>query len=91
MIQMDLKKFLTAIGMLLIFAVCAQAYAQVYKTVDENGNVVYTDQPPEDGSEPIKLKPLSVIEAPVYDADRYVADDAEHMTVSTVVLVSAGG
>ena len=41
--------------------------AQVYKTVDEDGNVTYTDRPPEDGSGPIKLPELSVIEAPVYE------------------------
>jgi hypothetical protein len=63
---MDLKRTLTVIGMLSLFVVCGQAYAQVYKTVDENGNVVYTDQPPKDGSPPIELKPLSVIEAPEY-------------------------
>ena len=41
--------------------------AQVYKTVDEDGNVTYTDQPPPDGSGPIKLRPISVIEAPTYE------------------------
>ena len=41
--------------------------AQVYKTVDKDGNVTYTDQPPPDGSKPIKLAPISVIEAPTYE------------------------
>jgi len=41
--------------------------AEVYKIVDEDGNVTYTDKPPEDGSQPIKLKPISVIEAPTYE------------------------
>lgn len=41
--------------------------AQVYKTVDKDGNVTYTDQPPADGSKPIKLAPISVIEAPTYE------------------------
>ena len=40
--------------------------AQVYKTVDKDGNVTYTDQPPKDGSAPIKLREISVIEAPTY-------------------------
>ena len=52
--------------LLLAFASLPLA-AQVYKTVDENGNVVYTDQPPKEGAEPIKLRPISVIEAPVYE------------------------
>ena len=41
--------------------------AQVYKTVDEDGNVTYTDRPPEDGSAPIKLPELRVIEEPAYE------------------------
>jgi len=52
--------------------------AQVYKTVDEDGNVTYTDQPPKDGSKPIKLRPISIIEAPIYatvpKADEEAAD-----------------
>lgn len=51
---------------LLLALVSIPLAAQVYKTVDENGNVVYTDQPPSEGSKPIKLRPISVIEAPVY-------------------------
>ena len=52
---------------LLLAVVSLPLAAQVYKTVDENGNVVYTDQPPNDGSAPIELRPISVIEAPVYE------------------------
>jgi len=40
--------------------------AQVYKIVDKDGNVTYTDQAPADGSPPIELRPISVIEAPIY-------------------------
>ena len=47
--------------------VAAPLSAQVYKTVDKDGNVIYTDQPPKDGSRPIELKPISVIEAPTYE------------------------
>lgn len=36
--------------------------ADIWKTVDEDGNVVYTDQPPKDGSTPMDLPELSVIE-----------------------------
>jgi hypothetical protein len=43
------------------------APAEVYKIVDADGNVTYTDKPPGDGSSPIELKPLSVIEAPSYE------------------------
>jgi hypothetical protein len=42
--------------------VCTSAQAEVYKLVDEQGNVTYTDQAPPDGSAPIKLPELSVIQ-----------------------------
>jgi hypothetical protein len=37
------------------------AQAEVYKIVDKDGNVIYTDQPPEPGAEPVELPGLSVI------------------------------
>lgn len=40
--------------------------AEVYKTVDENGNVVFTDRPPGDGTKPMELPGLSIIETPEY-------------------------
>jgi len=52
--------------------------AQVYKTVDKDGNVTYTDQPPADGSGPIELRPISIIEAPTYETPPETTDaDAE--------------
>ncbi len=57
----------------LILMACSMAMAtnamwvDVYKVVDEDGNVTYTDKPPKDGSGPIKLAPLSVIETPTYE------------------------
>lgn len=61
------RRILFLILLLFSMAVVADiATAQVYKVVDENGNVTYTDQQPKDGSEPIKLAPISVIETPDY-------------------------
>lgn len=40
------------------------AFAQVYKHVDEQGNVTYSDAPPEPGAEPMDLPELSVVEPP---------------------------
>lgn len=45
--------------LLLLFSVIAQA--EVYKLVDDKGNVTYTDQVPADGSPPMQLPELSVI------------------------------
>jgi len=64
---MKLMTHKTFILILVAFSLAIMAsplIAQVYKTVDKDGNVTYTDQPPPDGSKPIKLAPISVIEAP---------------------------
>lgn len=56
-----------ALCILLAAALPALAAAEVYKTTDKDGNVVYTDQPPADGSAPIELRELSVVPAPEYE------------------------
>lgn len=44
------------------FSAAAPLSAQVYKVVDENGNVTYTDQPPVDGSGEIVVPELPVVQ-----------------------------
>ncbi|MDX1555608.1 MAG: DUF4124 domain-containing protein [Xanthomonadales bacterium] len=46
----------------LVAAWSSAVVAQVYKVVDENGNVTYTDQPPADGSGAVVLPEISVVE-----------------------------
>jgi hypothetical protein len=50
---------LTLISSALLLTVGVQA--EVYKTVDKDGNVIYTDQPPEPDAKPMELPGLSVI------------------------------
>lgn len=69
------KTFLLITIALLLVIMAGPVTAQVYKTVDEDGNVTYTDQPPGDGSQPIELKPLSIIEAPIYEKREKVTDE----------------
>lgn len=45
----------------LLSAMAGNAQAEVYKVVDENGNVTYTDQAPGPDAEPLTLRGLSVI------------------------------
>jgi len=68
--------FLILMALSLAFAAGSLA-AQVYKVVDKDGNVSYTDQPPGDGSKPIKLAPISVIEAPTYEQPPEAAKASE--------------
>ncbi len=53
-----------------VVLVSGPVMAQVYKTVDADGNVTYTDQPPGPGAEPIELRELSVVERPEYKPTR---------------------
>lgn len=51
---------IVAVAMLLLLVPVAQA--EVYKVVDEHGNVTYTDQPPPDSdAQPMTLRGLSII------------------------------
>ena len=61
------KTMLLVLAALLLAFVADPLMAQVYKIVDKDGNITYTDTPPNDGSKPIKLRPISIIEAPVYE------------------------
>lgn len=57
-------------GVLTIILICTAGLAlsanvftaEIYRVVDKDGNVTFTDQPPGDGSQPMDLPPLSVIE-----------------------------
>ena len=51
--------------MALAEPLAAQSSGEIYKVVDEDGNVTFTDQRPADGAEPVDLPPLSVIESDI--------------------------
>ena len=46
---------------LLLFLVAGSAIAAVYKHVDENGTIRYTDQPPSKNAKPLDLPPVQTI------------------------------
>ena len=50
--------FLLSAFLLLASQACA---GEIYKVVDKDGNVTFTDQPPGDGTQPMNLPELSVI------------------------------
>lgn len=67
---MKLKIYKTCVLILITLSLATTVSplaAQIYKTVDADGNVIYTDRPPADGSKPVDLPEISVIEAPVYE------------------------
>lgn len=58
------------IGTLLLLG-CFTAQAQVYKWVDENGVVHYTDKPPSSSAKPAKLPALQTFKGDVPALDRF--------------------
>jgi len=56
-----------ALAGVLLLAVSFGLYAEgeIYKIVDKDGNVTYTDERPQGGAEPMDLPPLSVIETDI--------------------------
>lgn len=60
-------RLVTVLGVLVAHAVCGAALAQqIYRSLDENGNVVFSDQPPPPGQEgePVKLRELNTAAPP---------------------------
>jgi hypothetical protein len=51
--------------LLLSLPLALHAEGEIYKVVDKDGNVTYTDERPRDGAEPMDLPPLSVIETDI--------------------------
>jgi hypothetical protein len=49
----------------LLLPLAAFSQGEIYKVVDKDGNVTFTDQRPGAGAEPMDLPPLSVIETDV--------------------------
>ena len=64
---------LTLVALLSLFAVLPRTLSaqDIYRVVDENGNVTYTDQKPSDDAQPIDLPELNVLEG---DLDTGAAD-----------------
>lgn len=65
--------------LLLLPLTVAAAGEKIYRTVDEDGNVVYTDQPPSDDAEPVKLDPITTVPAIETDSnsERDVDDEED--------------
>lgn len=71
------------LSLLIVFGlVVAPAMAsKIYRTTDDEGNVVYTDDPPGDDAEPVELEPLTTVPGPSTDEEA-AADDAPQASKS---------
>jgi len=61
------KGMIGVLAALLFLAIPLGGFAEgeIYKVVDKDGNVTYTDERPQGDAEPMKLPPLSVIETDI--------------------------
>ena len=53
---------MTVVALTALTAISPAEAQDIYKTVDENGNTVYTDQKPSDDAQPVKLRELTVVD-----------------------------
>jgi hypothetical protein len=70
----------------LLLPLAALSEGEIYKVVDKDGNITFTDQRPTSGAKPVDLPPLSVIEtepiaAPAAGATDPAADEPEAPTL----------
>ncbi len=71
------KGMIRAISLTGIFllSVSTAWAAEIWKVVDEDGNVTYTDQPPKDGAAPMDLPELSVIKTDIQEQVKPVDEE----------------
>lgn len=73
------------VSILALLAAGAAWSGEIYKVVDKDGNVTFTDQAPGDGSKPIDLPDLSVVETePAAAQTPAAATGAEEPTEPTM-------
>ena len=61
----------------IVLSPAAFAEGEIYKIVNPDGSITFTDQRPAPGAEPVKLKPLSVVETETPPAPPATAASAE--------------
>jgi hypothetical protein len=67
---------LQAVLLVSMLHTLALAQDKIYKSVDEDGNVIYSDQPPSPDAEPIVLRESNIIETVKAQADPIKSGDS---------------
>lgn len=73
------KGMILALSVLLtmLWPGLAPAEGEIYRIVDKDGNVTFTDQKPSDTAKPMDLPPLSVVESAIETPDASAEPSAE--------------
>lgn len=75
----------------LLATLAVPAAAEVYRHVDKDGNVTFSDEPG-DGAEEVKVKPVTTVTLPklkdVQDAPRRTADEEERAPYENITFVA---
>jgi len=76
--------------LLLLLSVAAQANQPIYKSTDAQGNVVFTDKPPAEGTqrEEVKLQRLNTQPAPDLSNTPALRDTAPEATMEPTVTIT---
>ncbi|MFW5969028.1 MAG: DUF4124 domain-containing protein [Halofilum sp. (in: g-proteobacteria)] len=72
-----MKRFLLILLPAALAAGPVVAGSDIYRTTDEDGNVVFTDEPPSDDAEPLDLKPLTTADPVEGEGEPEELDDAD--------------
>ena len=65
---------------MLLAAYPVTAEGEIYKVVNPDGSVTYTDQRPSTGAQPVELKPLSVVETDIQVAEASADEEPKEPT-----------
>lgn len=77
---------------LCLILISSTAFAQMYKWVDEEGNISYSDQPPYKGAEQLDTPPLATMPAtkiPKKNKPSAATEEAEKETVYTALKITS--
>ena len=78
MISALMGSLFSLVLLLIIFPVTAEG--EIYKVVNPDGSVTYTDQRPSAGAQPVELKPLSVIDTDIQVPEATAGEESQEPT-----------
>lgn len=82
-----MRYFIPRLLILMMICLCSQA-EEIYKTVDENGKVIYTDTPLEQG-EKVEMKETNTLPPPPYLPKRASGNEGQEEQLNYVLYIQS--